>query len=647
MLRTSESPETSAPEPLVWSSPAEAVPSRARWLVDILVGPGLPVALAVLTFIAFSSALFNDFVNWDDYVIVKDNMSYRGFGWTNLRWMFTSVLMGHWVPLTWLTLAMDHLVWGMKPFGYHLTNLLLHSASAAVFFAVARRLLDKATGWDRPALRLGAAVATLFFSLHPLRAESVAWVTERRDVLSGFLFLLTLLGYLAAVDGLGRRRRWLLGISVGAFALAFMAKSTVMMLPFVLVLLDIYPLRRLFLRRGLWRSEDFRTLCREKVPYFAVGAAGALVAYFAQAMNFFITPLARVPVSERPALVFYGLAFYVAKTAVPIGLSPLYQLPVRIDPFTRRFVIPAVFVVLAGVVLVALRRRWPAGLAVAAYYAIVIAPVVGIVHSGFQLAHDRYSYLSCMSWPLLVGAAAGWVMRARQHHAIRASVARLAAGVMIVWLGGLATLSWYQVQIWHDTEALWRYATQSEPECRLCENNLGVMLLNQGVPTQAKEHLERALVLNPDAPRTHMNLALAYAYAGDSQRAYDELTRIVQHDPGDSEARNNMGVALLGLRRYREALESFRLGLRLQPNNTLLLTNAAVALSELGDTAESVRYLRRAIEVKPDAPYPRYTLGLVALHAGDVATAREQHEALRKLDPALASLFGPALLAEW
>jgi protein O-mannosyl-transferase len=645
MLRTTESLAALAPGPR--SRQGEGARSRVRWLVDLVIGPGLPVALAALTFVAFAPALRNDFVNWDDYVIVKDNVFYRGFGWPNLRWMFTSVLMGHWVPLTWLTLALDHLVWGMKPYGYHLTNLLLHSASAVVFFAVARRLLDKATGWDRPVLRLGAAVATLFFSLHPLRAESVAWVTERRDVLSGLLFLLTLLGYLRAVDGPGRQRRWRLGISVGTFALAFMAKSTVMMLPFVLVLLDIYPLRRLTLTRGIWRTDAFRTLCREKVPYFAVGAAGAIVAYFAQAMNFFITSLARVPISERPALVFYGLAFYVSKTAVPIGLSPLYQLPVRIDPLTRRFLIPAVFVVLAGGVLVALRRRWPAGLAVAAYYAIVIAPVVGVVHSGFQLAHDRYSYLSCMSWPLLVGAAAGWVMRARRQQVIRASVAQLATAMMVVWLGSLATLSWYQVQIWHDTEVLWRYAIESEPQCRLCQNNLGVMLLNQGVPTQAKEHLERALDGNPNAPRTHRNLALAYAYVGDLQRSYDELTKIVQQEPADPEARNNLGMALLGLRRYREALESFRFGLRLEPRSTLLMTNAAVALSELGDTAESVRTLRRAIELKPDATYPRYTLGLVSLHEGDVATAREQHDALRKLDPALASLLGPALLTEW
>lgn len=213
-------------------------------------------ALAAVTMAAFLPVLWNGFVAWDDARNLTGNPDYRGLGWTQLRWIFTTHTLGHYVPLTWLSFALDHVVWGMNPAGYHLTNLLLHGASTVLFFAVARRLLGQGRAFSPTAVRLGAAAAALFFSLHPLRVESVAWATERRDVLSGAWFLATVLLYLAAARATGARRRWLLSASVGAYLLALASKSIVMTLPAVLVLLDVYPLRRLAAdpRRWLGRS---------------------------------------------------------------------------------------------------------------------------------------------------------------------------------------------------------------------------------------------------------------------------------------------------------------------------------------------------------------------------------------------------------
>src|SRR5256712_5936822 len=240
----------SGTEPATAAVAAPDTQATARSLASLIrvwaVGDWLiPLALALVTFAVFSSALSNDFVEWDDQVNLTGNEQYRGLGPTQLKYFFTTVLLGHYIPLTWLTFGLDYVLWGMTPTGYHLTNLLLYAANAAVLYLVALRMLARATTLAGIPLRLGAVAATLFFTLHPLRAESVAWVTERRDVLSGLLFLLTILTYLKTCEASGRRRYWLLAGSAGFYVLALASKGSVMGLPALLLVLDIYPLRQL------------------------------------------------------------------------------------------------------------------------------------------------------------------------------------------------------------------------------------------------------------------------------------------------------------------------------------------------------------------------------------------------------------------
>src|SRR2546422_3298436 len=178
-----------------------------RTLSTRLLSPRIiPLAHALVTFLVFLPALWNDFVEWDDQVTLTGNQEYRGLTWPHIRWMFTTVLLGHWIPLTWLTFGLDFVIWGMKPAGYHLTSLVIFAANASVFYVVALRLLRLAAGFTGSALRVSAVAATLFFAVHPLRAESVGWATERRDVLSGLFFLLTVLMYLKACGEGGRPR---------------------------------------------------------------------------------------------------------------------------------------------------------------------------------------------------------------------------------------------------------------------------------------------------------------------------------------------------------------------------------------------------------------------------------------------------------
>src|SRR5256886_11921328 len=263
------------PEPVV-HTPA---PGWVLWLV--------PVLIALVTVAAFLPALQNQFVSWDDAENFLDNPHYRGLGWTHLRWMWTTHL-GHYIPLTWMTLGLDYLLWGMNPVGYHLTSLLLHAANAVVFFFVVRRILKRALPSPSErghALAVSAGFAALVFAIHPLRVESVAWVTERRDVLSGLFYLSAILIYLWACERGARGRGWY-WLSVAVFGCALLSKSMVVNLPVVLVILDVYPLRRLGGAVG-WLSESARRVYVEKIPFLL--PAGTTSA---------ITPLA--PASHHP-----------------------------------------------------------------------------------------------------------------------------------------------------------------------------------------------------------------------------------------------------------------------------------------------------------------------------------------------------------
>src|SRR5881409_539756 len=303
-------------------------PGWVLWLV--------PVLIALVTVAAFLPALQNQFVSWDDDENFLDNPHYRGLGWSPLRWMWTTH-QGHYIPLTWMTLGLDYLLWGMNPAGYHLTSLLLHAANAVAFFFVVRRILTLALPSPSErghALAVSAGFAALVFAIHPLRVESVAWATERRDVLSGLFYLVTILVYLRAYarEAPGRRSYWL---SVALFGCALLSKSMAVSLPIVLLILDVYPLRRLGGALGWW-SSPARRVYVEKIPFVLLAAAASAIAFMALSRLNNMVPLDQLDVLGRLTISVYGLSFYLWKTVAPVNLSPLYWLgPVnpRATPF--------------------------------------------------------------------------------------------------------------------------------------------------------------------------------------------------------------------------------------------------------------------------------------------------------------------------
>ena len=377
---------------------ARALPERWGWLV--------PVLTALVTFAAFLPTLNNQFVDWDDHHNLLDNPHYRGLGWTQIRWMWTTFYMGHWLPLTWMSFGLDYLVWGLEPLGYHLTNLVLHATSAAVFYLVARRILSLAVpdpdDRGQAGLALSAGFAALLFALHPLRAESVAWATERRDVLLGLFYLLTILAYLRACERGERGRGWYWG-AVGLFACALLSKSMAVSLPAVLLILDVYPLRRLGGRMGWW-SEPARRVYLEKIPFVLLGGGASAVAFVALFQIHNTESLADLTVLGRLAISAYGLCFYLWKMILPLSLSPLYELG-TVNPRATPFLLSYGGVVALTALAVACHRRVPGLSAAGLAYVVILLPVLGIFHNGPQIAADRYTYLAGLGWAILAGAS--------------------------------------------------------------------------------------------------------------------------------------------------------------------------------------------------------------------------------------------------
>ena len=558
----------------------------------------MPLAIAALTVAVFSPALQYGFILWDDDRNFLNNPFYRGLGWEQIRWAFTSALMGHWIPVTWLSFGLDHALWGMDPFGYHLTNILLHAANTALFYLLALRLLRLGlTEASERAITLGAAVAALFFAVHPLRVESVAWITERRDVLSSLFYLLTVLAYLraSATDG-PPRRRWLLA-SIVAYGLGLLAKSLIMSLPFVLLVLDVYPLRR--------AHRHWRRVLLEKVPYLLLAVAAAAISVLVVMAKVGLTSSAAYPPTARAAMALYSLVFYGWKTFAPVLLSPMYELPARVALMSPRFLVAGLIAIGLTIGLVLARRSWPAALAVWLVYGITIAPVSGIVHNGPQLVADRYSYLSCLGIALLVGASvAAAVSSAAVSSGVRASVVLTG----FAWIAALIVLTSQQLPVWRDAEEVWRRGLDVDPDCAFCHGQTGALLGNRGDLDAAIAHFARVVELRPGNVRHRSNLGLALLKAGHPVEAAAQFERILAKEPTDADTRIRLGLAFAGQGRLADASREFERASRDNPRHAGALTQLGMSLIELGRPTEAIPYLESAASLDPASAPARAAL---------------------------------------
>ena len=499
------------------------------------------------------------FVNYDDPEIVFRNPEFLRPGGPGWGWMFavTPRHMGHYQPLTWMSLALDLRIHGLDdPDGWHRTNLYLHLANAALLSLLARPLL-LAAGVPTRFASFGAVTAALAWAVHPLRVESVAWITERRDVLSGLFFLGALLAYLGRVAG-GRRSLLSLWPTLLLYSLSLAAKAWGITFFVVLLLLDAYPL-------GRFTREPTRRLLLEKVPFAVVGAFFAWQAFRAQEIAAAAVSFGEHGLLQRLAQAVFGLCYYPLSSVWPVGQCCLYQLPPAppgLDPTRLVHIGAAVLVVVITGFALVRRRRWPWFAAIWLSYATVVAPVLGLHQSGAQKVADRYTYLAMVPWAMgFGGAMACWAAAG-----VRARRWALVVGGSLLLAWGART--WSVIPSWRDSVALWERAVAS-PWCGdIACFNLGRAYEEAGRVDDAVRLYRLAVTRAPAKPKARLNLGLLLAQKRrDFAGALREFETLVSHHPEHAGAHHCIGLCQLRLGRHRAARAAFERAVAVDPNH--------------------------------------------------------------------------------
>jgi len=607
---------------------------------SILWRLGVPASVLLYTFLAYLPALQAGFVNWDDDRLLFANTRYQQLTGESLRWMFTTSYAGHFQPLTWLSYAIDYQVWGRNAFGFHLTSVLIHLATTAAFYFVARRLLaigaGAAPGAVSTPLVLSAALAAALFAVHPLRAESVAWVAERRDVLSGLFFVLAVASYLrfAGPDQDPRRHRLAYAGAIIAGALSLLAKATAMTLPLVLLVLDIYPLRRLGGTKPRGRCPGDRVWA-EKIPFLLLSLAAGGRALVAQEEGGGLYRFADHDLLARLAQVCYGLVFYVRKTVWPDDLGPLYEIPPREVLLGTMLWGSASCLLILILIIAGTRRRWPALAASAATYALVLSPVLGIAQSGPQLVADRYSYLSCMGFAVLGGALflhgcnpKSWWMAGRRP----AVLTLLVAGVLVT----LFHLTTSQNEIWRDSLKLWVRGIRISPDSAVANVNLADALAARQLYADAKSHYQRGLELSPNDPVAHHHLADVYRALGQTELAIRHYLLALRIDPERPRACYSLAELFVATGRGDLAVGVLRDSAQRSPDETKNIDYLARILAShpdagVRDGPEALTWAEHVVRVRGNEDVP----SLITLATAQAENGRFE-EAIDTAERALA-----------
>lgn len=514
----------------------------------------LGLILSVL--VVYGRLSFFDFVFFDDHVYVTEKAQVlAGVSKDSLRWAFTSTDAGFWHPLTWISLMIDHDLWGANPFGYHLTNVLLHAAATLLLFGGLQRM----TGSP---FRSGFVAA--LFAIHPLHVESVAWIAERKDVLSGVFWMLSLLLYARYAERPGMFRYCLVLLS---FFMGLMAKPMVVTLPFVLMLLDIWPLKRL-------STKSLNVLFAEKIPFLLMGAAVGVITMVAEQRAGALKSLGELSFLNRicNAVVAYG--FYLYKMVWPSRLSVHYPHPGN-RPLWE---IALSITVLATITFFAIKRSksQPFFLIGWLWYLIGLLPVAGLIQIGTHAFADRYTYIPLIG--VFIGIVWGIGDFAEQKKL------PLQFGMIgIAVLAALSAVSVQQVRHWQNAESLFRQALRATQNNYLAYNNLGAALSRQGRQQEAIPCFKKALNIRPDYIEALFNIGVALAEQGKYAEALPAYEKALALNPRFVEAHNNAAIAYAHTGKLRQAMVHFREALRIRPDYSDAIRNLRIAEKRLSE----------------------------------------------------------------
>jgi Flp pilus assembly protein TadD len=630
---------------------SDGVAPWLRWAV--------PIALFVAAWIPSWPARNFGFVDYDD-----DRNFYAQFNpWFNaqshalegatLDWMLTASHYGHYQPLTWVSYGVDAALAGrFDPRDFHRTNLLLHALNALLVYWLARLILSAAAlGRARQGpLMLAAAATSLLYALHPLRVESVAWITERRDVLSGVFLLLAVGTYVRFVTS-GGRKLWI-ALSLASYAISLLAKAWGITLPAVLLVLDVYPLGR----RSASAPVAWRRLLGEKLLYAPLALAFAWLAARAQAEILATVSWEEHGFLQRLAQACYGLVFYLYKTVWPTELSPLYLLEAVLEPTRPVYLACMALTALGAAALFALRRKLPGLVAAMVAYAILVSPVLGFLQSGAQKVADRYMYLAGVPLALLAGALVLKLSSGEEaaQRTRRLALAGAGVGLVSVLLGVLARAQTY---VWRDSESVYRRVVEVEPDNYFGQHCLSVTLL-QRRDRPRQENFEEALLHARLSVAAHQgkgnvegrrNVAYILRALGRSEEAERELEAALEVAPDWLATLQDLTQTRLARRDLDGALAAVERSLALAPRFLDGYAELAKVRAARGERAQVLEAWQRGLAVDPGWPAGNHALAVDALEAGD--GVRAEALLVRALargvnDPELLVELGRALEAQ-
>ena len=540
--------------------------SRRRWIYLCVC-----ICLAVLAWLVFGQTLWHDFINYDDPRYVYENTKITGgLSISGIGWAFTHIHSLNWHPITTISHMLDCQLYGLKAGWHHFTNVLLHTLAVILLFVA----LEQMTGaiWR-------SAFVVAVFAIHPLRVESVAWIAERKDVLSGVFFMLTLLAYTYYVR-LPRVRSYLLVLFL--FACGLMCKPMLVTLPFVLLLLDYWPLDRI--KSQFWKRVT------EKIPLIALSAVSSVITFLVQKGA--VGRTEELPILERINNAVVSYVIYIWQLIWPANLAVFYPHPENRLPVWE---IVCCFVVLICITVtaIALRKQRPYLLTGWLWYLGMLVPVIGLVQVGWQGRADRYTYLPQIGLYIAVTWGVAELTASYRHR--RAILS--AAAILVIAV--LSSCAWAQTSYWRDSETLFRHALAVTTNNDVAENNLGIVFLGQGKLDDAISLLQSAADLRPDNSPAHENLAKALLQKGQVADALVHYRKLLELQPDNMEVHNIVGTVLVQQGRVQEGVEEWQKVLSLEPDNGNALSNLAWVFATSPD--QSIRDGPKAVQLAEHA----------------------------------------------
>jgi len=553
------------------------------------------IILTALTLTVFSPVQNHDFVNFDDNLYILDNQHVKsGFNIKNVSWALTTLHGGFWFPLTWLSHMLDSELYGINPKGHHFNNLLLHIVNSILLFLLLNRMTD--------ALWRSAFVAALF-ALHPLHVEPVAWVSSRKDVLSTLFWMLTMWFY-AYYTERPNMKRYLLVLLF--FILGLMSKPMLVTLPFVLLLLDYWPLSRFrigqhFINDSSCASQGIRNLRKrtrltililEKAPLMSLSLVSSLLVYFAERHYGALPSLDSFPFDTRFLNALASYISYIFKMIWPQNLAFFYPHP----GMPQWWIGTGAGLLLAFVTFYAIKsyHTHPYLIVGWLWYLGTLVPVIGFIQVGAHAMADRYTYVPLIGLFIMFS----WgVPNLLKNWRFQREILTITGGISALLF---MISSWFQVQYWQNSNILFRHAIEVTSDNYVAQNNLGIELVQRGDLEKAIQHFSEALKIRPHNLETHNNMGVILARLGRLDEAVSSFSRVLQMHPDSAGANFNLGIALTQLGRPEEATSHFFRALRIKPDYPESHFNLGVILYKKGKFQEAITQLSKALYFKPD-----------------------------------------------